>query len=419
MKEPLALRVRPTKISEIKGQEHLTEKHKIIYNCLKKERLMSIIFYGPPGTGKTTLATVIANELNQPFEFFNAVSGNKKDLDVIFKKAIDNNGLILIMDEVHRLNKDKQDLLLPYLENGKIVLLGATTANPLFAINPAIRSRCQLLEVKKLTNIHLKEILFSAIKNKNGLNAEYDVDDDVITYIANSSNGDVRFALNLLEVLSINAETNLITMDVVDKTIQQPNLSIDKNEDGHYNIESAFQKSIRGSDVNAALYYMAQLILADDLATIERRLIVTAYEDIGLANPAVVARCIQAIDAAKRVGFPEARIPLSVAVIDLCLSPKSKSAEIAIDKAIDAVKNITTDIPEYLKLHSLTLKSDEKYDYSRPDLWKKIQYLPDKIKEHIFYSANSTGYESMLSENQKKIGWNRTNDLKSLKIKKA
>lgn len=349
---------------------------------------------------------------------FNAVTGNKKELDKLFEESKFFPGLVVIIDEVHRLNKDKQDLLLPYVENGAITLIGATTSNPLFAINPAIRSRCHLFEVKPNNSEDIKQALYNAIHSEKGLNNSVTIDDDACEVIAHHVNGDIRYALNILEICT-QVDTH-ITKQTVTQFAQIPNISMDKDDDGHYDAVSAFQKSIRGSDVNAALYYLGRLILANDMDSIERRLITTAYEDIGLGNPAAVARCVTAIDAAKRVGFPEARIILSQAVIDLTLSPKTKSSEEAIDNVLSSLKKQVLPVPDYLRLTPVTLDDDMKYDYTRSDLWPKIQYLPDKIKNEKFYiPGNTSNYEKILAANYEKLNQiKRTNRLDILKKQK-
>lgn len=417
MREPLAFRMRPQSLDEVIGQQHLLAKGKVIRRCIEEKAVCSMIFYGPPGTGKTTLAGVIANELHIPYRLFNAVSGNKKDLDTIFEEAKYYKGLILIIDEVHRLNKDKQDLLLPHVENGSITLIGATTSNPLHAINPAIRSRCHLFEIKKLNQEDIQQALRRALESECGLNHQVEIDEDALSYIAACCNGDLRFALNVLEICALACSDQRIDKPLVKQYAQIKSQSMDADGDGYYNALSAFQKSIRGSDVDAALYYLGVMIQANDMDSIERRLLVCAYEDIGLGNPAAVARCTQAIDAAKRVGFPEARIPLSVAVIDLCLSPKSKSAETAIDNALRELNRHPYEIPAYLNYTPVGMDQDEVYDYLRSDLWSQIQYLPDYLKNTRFYEPQSnSAYEKILAENYRKLCTiNRSNDLKKLK----
>lgn len=417
MREPLAFRMRPQTINEVIGQQHLLAKGKVIRRCIEEKAVCSMIFYGPPGTGKTTLAGVIANELHIPYRLFNAVSGNKKDLDTIFEEVKYYDGLILIIDEVHRLNKDKQDLLLPHVENGSITLIGATTANPFHAINPAVRSRCHLFEIKKLNQDDIKKALCYAVESERGLNNQVEIEEAALNYISRCCNGDLRFALNVLEICALACENKIIDQQLVTQYAQVQNKNMDKDGDGYYDVLSAFQKSIRGSDVDAALYYLGVMIQANDMDSIERRLLVCAYEDIGLGNPAALARCTQAIDAAKRIGFPEARIPLSVAVIDLCLSPKSKSAETAIDNALRELNRHPYEVPAYLRYTPVGMDQDEVYDYLRSDLWSQIQYLPDFLKDVHFYEpqANSA-YEKVLADNYRKLAAiQRSNDLKKLK----
>lgn len=418
--EPLAYRMRPRTLDEVIGQEHLIGKNQILRKCVEKKQLFSMIFFGPSGCGKTTLARVLANECELPYRLFNAVTGNKKDLDKIFEESKFFPGLVVIIDEVHRLNKDKQDLLLPYVENGSITLIGATTSNPLFAINPAIRSRTHLFEVKSNSIEDIMKAIDYAIESERGLNHSVLIDDDAKKLIARHVNGDIRYALNILEICANVCENNTITKETITQFTQIPNLSMDKDDDGHYDAVSAFQKSIRGSDVNAALYYLARLIMANDMDSIERRLLTIAYEDIGLGNPAAVARCVNAIDAAKRVGFPEARIMLANAVIDLTLSPKTKSAINAIDRAIASLKKQALPVPDYLRLTPVNLDEDMKYDYDRPDIWNKIQYLPDKIKDEKFYIPEETStYEKTLANNYEKLNQiKRTNRINLLKKKK-
>lgn len=415
MKQPLALRMRPKTIDDVIGQKHLVGQNMILRKVVEQKQLFSFIFFGPSGTGKTTLAKAIANSLNRPYRLFNAVTGNKKELDAIFLEAKMNNGLVLIVDEIHRLNKDKQDLLLPYLEEGLIYLMGTTTSNPYFAINPAIRSRCHLLEVKALSADDISEAINNAIKAPEGLNNEVTIDEDALHIIANHANGDIRYALNVLEICAI--ANKHITMDVVLEYSRLANSSISKDDDGHYDALSALQKSIRGSDVQAALYYLARLIQANDMVSIERRLLTIAYEDIGLANPAACARCVNAIDAAKRIGFPEARIPLANTVIELALSPKSRSADEAIDAALNVVNSTSYQVPAYLRLTPVNMDEDDKYDYARKDMWPHIQYLPDEIANIEFYiPQNSSKAEIQLLENYNKLKTlKRTKNLKKLK----
>jgi len=394
---PLADILRPKKIADVVGQKHLIGEGKVLYNLIKHGKIFSMILYGPCGTGKTTLAYTIINELDLKYEFLNAVINSKKDLDEVINKAKVNDGIVLIMDEIHRLNKDKQDLLLPYLENGLITLIGLTTANPYHSINPAIRSRCQLFEVKMLSNEDVEKALNKAIKHLDKI----DITDEAINYIARLSGGDLRYAYNLLEVVYFASDDFKIELDDVKMINNKPSLYIDKNDDGYYDVISALQKSIRGSDVNAALHYLARLIVAEDLDIIFRRLSVIAYEDIGLANPAIGPRLEAAIRAAERVGLPEARIPLGEIVIDMALSPKSNSAHVAFDMAINDVQmGHAPKVPNHLKTNS----KDYKYPHNYKGSYVKQQYLPDELVGRKYYNPKTTSkYEVNLKNIYDKI----------------
>ncbi len=394
---PLADTLRPNKLEDVIGQKHLIGKDKVLYNLVKHGKIFSMILYGPCGTGKTTLAYTLVNELNLKCEFLNAVINSKKDLDLVIDKAKDNGGIILIMDEIHRLNKDKQDLLLPYLENGLITLIGLTTANPFHSINPAIRSRCQLFEIKSLTKSDIKEGLNKAIKHLDNIK----ITDESIDYIANLSNGDLRYAYNLLEIAYYSSINYNVTLDTLKEIDNKPSLYIDKNDDGYYDVISALQKSIRGSDVNASLHYLARLLVAEDLDIIFRRLSVIAYEDIGLANPAIGPRLEAAIKAAERVGLPEARIPLGEIVIDMALSPKSNSAHVALDLAINDVKmGNAPKVPNHIKTNS----KDYKYPHNYKGSYVKQQYLPDELVNRKYYNPKLTSkYEANLKSVYDKI----------------
>ena len=394
---PLADTLRPNKLEDVIGQKHLIGKDKVLYNLVKHGKIFSMILYGPCGTGKTTLAYTLVNELNLKCEFLNAVINSKKDLDLVIDKAKDNGGIILIMDEIHRLNKDKQDLLLPYLENGLITLIGLTTANPFHSINPAIRSRCQLFEIKSLTKSDIKEGLNKAIEHLDNIK----ITDESIDYIANLSNGDLRYAYNLLEIAYYSSINYNVTLDTLKEIDNKPSLYIDKNDDGYYDVISALQKSIRGSDVNASLHYLARLLVAEDLDIIFRRLSVIAYEDIGLANPAIGPKLEAAIKAAERVGLPEARIPLGEIVIDMALSPKSNSAHVALDLAINDVKmGNAPKVPNHIKTNS----KDYKYPHNYKGSYVKQQYLPDELVNRKYYNPKLTSkYEANLKSVYDKI----------------
>lgn len=403
--KPLAFRMRPRTIDEIVGQEHLVGKGKIIARMVKSRQLTSMILYGPPGIGKTSIASAIAGSTNYAFRTLNAVTNNKKDMEIVAAEAKMSGGVILLLDEVHRLDKAKQDFLLPFLENGMITLIGATTSNPYHAINPAIRSRCQIFELKPLTPDEVRTAIVRAIKDEERGFGELKlgITDEALGHFANGSNGDVRSALNALELAVLSTDPNqegtiLIDLATAEECLQKKSFAHDKDGDAHYDVLSAFQKSIRGSDVNAALHYLGRLIEAGDLISISRRLLVIAYEDIGLASPQAGARTLAAIETAERVGFPEARIPLANAVIELCLSPKSNSAVLAIEAALsDIQKGIVGEVPNHLKdAHYKGAKDlgrgiDYLYPHNYENGWVRQQYLPDRIKNKQYYQPKKTG----------------------------
>ena len=391
MNELLSIKLRPKSLEDVIGQEHLVSKGKILYNLVKNKKLFSMILYGHPGIGKTSIALAIVNELDVRYRTLNAVINNKKDFDVVVEEAKMYNGIVLIMDEIHRLNKDKQDLLLPYLESGLITLIGMTTANPYHSINPAIRSRCQLFELHDLTYDNIIMALNKAIIS--GYLEGIKIDDSTIDYIAKVSGSDLRYAYNILEIAYYSANDGEITLELVKNINNKPNVIHDKNGDGYYDLLSAFQKSIRGSDVNAAVYYLARLLNGDDLEAVCRRLAVIVYEDIGLANSAMGPKVMAAIESALMLGLPEARIPLAAVVIELALSPKSNSAEMAIDKAFaDIQTGNTGNIPKHL----INGNPDYKYPHDYKNSYVKQQYLPDKIKDSVYYYPKNNKNENVL-----------------------
>lgn len=417
MNAPLAYRVRPHTLDDIIGQKHLVGEDGFLRHLVEANTLVSMIFYGPPGSGKTTLAEAFSRSMDAHLIKLNAVTSNKKEMEAAIEESRLFPHPIIIMDEVHRLSKDKQDLLLPFIESGTIYLIGATTANPYIAINPAIRSRCHLLEVKPLTQKEIIEGIHRVIELPNGLNNMYTFSDEAVATIARLASGDMRFAMNLVEVATLGSKKMHIEKSDIDAITKIPNYLMDQDENGHYDAVSALQKSIRGSDVDAALYYLARLCAAGDLESIERRLLVTAYEDIGLANPQAVTRCATALESARKVGFPEAVIPLGFTVCDLALSPKSKVACNAIHKAMDVATSSPLDVMDYLKLTPVNVQEEDKYPYDRPDIWEKIQYLPELIKNMQFYEpSDHSSYERALNENYRRLKkQGRSKDLRRLK----
>lgn len=386
--EPLAKKLEPKSLNDVLGQKHLIGKGAILRNLVEKKKLVSMILYGKPGIGKTSIAKSIVNDLDMPYRFLNATINNKKDFDTVVSEAKIYNGMILIMDEIHRLNKDKQDLLLPQLESGLITLIGMTTSNPYHAINPAIRSRCQLFELNELETTDIIEGLNKAVKSSylEGIT----IDDDTIKYIANLAGSDLRYAYNLLEIAFYASNDQKVDINLVKQINSKPVFFSDKNGDGHYDVLSAFQKSIRGSDVDASLHYLARLIIEGDLDSIYRRMSVIAYEDIGLANPSIGPKVIAAIEAAERVGLPEARIPLGTIVTEMALSPKSNTAHLALDEAIEDIeKGNTGNVPNHIKTDS----KEYLYPHDYPNSYVYQEYLPQKLKGKKYYHPKTTGYE--------------------------
>ncbi|MGP4061606.1 replication-associated recombination protein A [Halobacillus sp. H74] len=416
--QPLAFRMRPSNIDEIIGQSHLVAEGKTIHRMIKAERLASMILFGPPGTGKTSMATALAKSLQIPHKTLNAVTDKKKDMEIAVEEAKMHGQLVLILDEVHRLDKAKQDFLLPHLESNRLTLIGCTTSNPYHSINPAIRSRCHLFELYRLTQEEIREALQRALRNKtNGLgNIEIEMTEDAFEHFAQSANGDLRAALNGVELAAYSTPENknglvYITLEVAEECMQKKSFSHDKDGDAHYDVLSAFQKSIRGSDVDASLHYLGRLIEAGDLDSIARRLVVIAYEDIGLANPQAGPRALAAVEAAERIGFPEARIPLSVAVSELALSPKSNSAYKALDAALSDIRNGKSgEVPAHLKdshykgAETLGRGLEYKYPHNYDNSWVDQQYLPSSIKNRQYYEPKRTGkFEQALEQVHSKI----------------
>ena len=408
--------MRPQKIEDVIGQEHLTSPDKILGRMVAAKQMSSIILYGPPGTGKTSMASALSGSLNIPFEYFNASTDDKKKLQTIAKEA-EKQPVILLLDEIHRLDKPKQDFLLPYTENGQIILVGATTENPYISINPAIRSRATLLEIKSVTAEAIADLLEQSL-TKDSVLKDYkvDVSRDTLLFIANNTDGDVRKALNSFElaILSTPADqdTVTITTQVMEEILQKKVLADDKDGSEHYNLLSAFQKSIRGSDVNASLHYLARLILSGDLIGICRRLSIIAFEDIGLANQTAVTLTKNAIDVARDTGFPEARIPLAMAVVELALSPKSNNAYMALDRAIADINDPEIDTTIPLHLRDAHYKGADKMGvigYSYPHDYNAHytpqQYLPASLTNAFYLDTENltTAHEIELVDRARMI----------------
>lgn len=418
MQQPLAYRIRPRNLDEVVGQQHLVGPGKIIRRMVEAKMLSSMILYGPPGTGKTSIASAIAGSTRYAFRMLNAATDTKKDLQIVAEEAKMSGTVILLLDEVHRLDKTKQDFLLPHLESGKIIMIGATTENPYITINPAIRSRTQIFEVKPLQEEDILTAIDQALADETrGLGSETIVlTDDARLHLSRATNGDLRSALNGLELAARSTPKGPdgiihLTLEIIEECVQRKALTHDKDGDAHYDVISAFQKSIRGSDVDGALHYLGRLVEAGDLAIICRRLMVIGYEDIGLANPAAAARTVNAVLAAERLGLPEARIPLADTVVDLCLSPKSNSAYMALDAAIADIRSGKAgDVPDHLRdshykgAQSLNRGVGYQYPHNFDDAWVDQQYLPDKLKNTHYYQPKATGkYEQALGQRYQQL----------------
>ncbi len=415
--KPLAYRMRPDNLDQVIGQNKIKD---FLNNLISNSSLVSIIFYGPPGTGKTTLAKAFSKSFNANCLSLNAVIDKKEKMEATFEEAIRFYPTIVIIDEIHRLDKAKQDLLLPHLENGDFYLIGCTTANPLISIRPAIRSRCRLLATEELSKDEVKSGLLRAISSEKGLNNSRKFSDDAIDYLASISAGDLRFAYNQLEAITLSfTKDHLITLQDAKDIANVPNYYADLNEDEHYDTVSALQKSIRGSQVDAAIYYAAKLLKSGDLDGLVRRLLVTAYEDVGLANPQAVDRCYNACQVAKEVGLPEAMIPIGFTIVDLALSPKSKSSCTAIEEASAMIDNKPIRVRSYLRLKQAD--SPVKYPYDRPDVWPKLQYMPEGLEDYHFYNPTLTGkYERALAQQLEKLNQiERTTDIEKAKRLKS
>ena len=420
---PLASRLRPTKLEEVVGQQHIIGKDKLLYRAIKADKLQSVIFYGPPGTGKTTLAKVIAKTTSAEFMQINATSAGKKDMEAVIEKAKQLQGMygkrtILFIDEIHRFNKGQQDYLLPFVEDGTVTLIGATTENPYFEVNGALISRSIIFELKPLDKEDIKTLLHRALEDmEKGMGAYRAVaDEDALEFLADVSNGDARSALNAIELGILTTERSAdglihITLDVASECIQKRVIKYDKNGDSHYDNISAFIKSMRGSDPDAAVYYLAKMLYAgEDVTFIARRIMICASEDVGNADPNALTVAVSAAQAVERLGMPEARIVLAQAVTYVASAPKSNAAYLAVDKALSVVRESrTAPVPTYLcDAHykgaaKLGRGIGYKYAHDYPNHYVKQQYLPDAYKDMKFYEPTENGYEQTIREYFKKI----------------
>ncbi|HIS86765.1 MAG TPA: replication-associated recombination protein A [Candidatus Caccenecus avistercoris] len=389
--ELLANKMRPKSLEEVIGQKHLIGKDKVLSNLVANGKIFSMILYGRPGIGKTSIANALINELHIRSKFLNATTNNKADFDIAIEEAKMYGEMILVIDEIHRMNKDKQDILLPHIESGLIILIGLTTSNPYHKINPAIRSRCQIYELKELSI----EDIMEGLKRAYSYLSDLKIEEDALKYIATLSSGDFRSALNTLEVSYYASKEHNITIEEIKKINNKPVFFHDKNEDGYYQVLSAFQKSIRGSDVDASLHYLARLIVAGDLDSIYRRMSVIAYEDIGLANPGIGPKVMAAIEACELVGLPEARIILGEIVTEMALSPKSNSTLLAIDAAINDInKGLASAIPKHIHEGS----PDYIYPHNYKNDYVPQEYMPDKLKNRKYYQRKDNKYEANLNK---------------------
>lgn len=420
---PLASRMRPTTLDEVVGQQHIVGKDKLLYRAIKADKLSSIIFYGPPGTGKTTLAKVIANTTSAEFMQINATSAGKKDMEEVVAAAKNNQGMygkktILFIDEIHRFNKGQQDYLLPFVEDGTIILIGATTENPYFEVNPALLSRSVIFELKKLSTEDIRTLLLRAVNDtEKGMGSYHaQVDDDALEFLADMANGDARAALTAIELGILTTDRSEdgiihITLDVASECIQKRVINYDKTGDNHYDTISAFIKSMRGSDPDAAVYYLARMLYAgEDVKFIARRIMILASEDIGNADPQALQVAVAAAQAVERLGMPEARIVLAQAVTYMASAPKSNSAINAIDKAMRVVQETKTP-PVPVHLQDAHYKSagklghgkGYKYAHDYKNHYVKQQYLPDGLTGEVFYEPSENGYEQQIRAYYKKI----------------
>lgn len=383
--KPLAYLMRPKNFNDIVGQDHLVGKNGVLRKMLDSKQLFSFILYGEPGCGKTTIALATCEQSNTKYFKFNASIDNKDMLKQIINETRFLDDAIIIVDEIHRMKKDIQDFLLPYVEDGTLTMIGLTTVNPYHSVNPAIRSRCHIYKLNQLTDVAMKEVLKRA---ESYIERPLHIDEDAYNYIIGTSNLEIRTLINNFEIIAKTSTSEHITLDIAKAFIQKANVSIDANGDSYYDTLSGLQKSIRGSDVDASLHYLAKLLTSNDFESITRRLLAIAYEDIGLANPTIGPRVKAACDAAKELGNPEARLPLSVIVIEMALSPKSNSAYLAIAEAMEDIENGNSGtLPLHLKNQYSFDPSQKSYLYPHdyPNAWVNQQYLPDALKNRKYY----------------------------------
>lgn len=419
---PLASRLRPTTLDEVVGQQHIIGKDKLLYRAIKADKLSSVIFYGPPGIGKTTLAKVIANTTSAEFTQINATVAGKKDMEEVVNKAKELKGMyqkrtILFIDEIHRFNKGQQDYLLPFVEDGTIILIGATTENPYFEVNGALLSRSSVFELRPLSQEEVETLILRAVQDeKKGMGSYHAViEEDALHFLADLAGGDARSALNAVELgilTTPRSEDGMIhiTLDVTSECIQKRVVRYDKTGDNHYDTISAFIKSMRGSDPDAAVYYLAKMLYAgEDIKFIARRIMICASEDVGNADPMALNVAVSAAQAVERIGMPEAQIILSQAVLYVATAPKSNSACNAVFAAMDNVKKYKTTVPVHLQdAHykgsaKLGHGIGYKYAHDYPNHYVKQQYLPDEIKDAVFYEASDNGYEQTIKAHMKRI----------------
>ena len=419
---PLASRLRPKTLEEVVGQQHIIGKDKLLYRAIKADKLSSIIFYGPPGTGKTTLAKVIANTTSANFTQINATVAGKKDMEEVVRQAKDNQGMygkktILFVDEIHRFNKGQQDYLLPFVEDGTLILIGATTENPYFEVNGALISRSSIFELKSLEKEDIRKLIMRALTDEERGMGRYHaiIDEDALEFLADICGGDARNALNAIELGVLTTERSEdgkihITIDVVSECIQKRVVRYDKGGDNHYDTISAFIKSMRGSDPDAAVFYLAKMLYAgEDVKFIARRIMICASEDVGNADPMAISVAVAAAQAVERVGMPEAQIILSQAVLYVATAPKSNSAVNAIMAANAAVRAHKTTVPSHLQdAHykgsaNLGRGTGYKYAHDYPNHYVEQQYLPEEIKDMQFYEPSDMGYEKEIQEHFRRI----------------